>query len=126
MTADAVKILADAIIEFGTKLQLLASEMSAGGEAVASTEPEALKPKKPAKVKTEQPTPTATAEAEPESPPESPTITEDDVRRVLGEKSRKGFTAQAKALLTKYGVKQVSELSPEHYVAVIAEAEGIK
>ena len=65
-------------------------------------------------------------EEEPESAPEPPTLTEDDVRRVLGEKSRKGFTAQAKAVLTKYGVKQVSELRPEHYAAVIAEAEGIK
>ena len=53
-------------------------------------------------------------------------ITEADVRKALAEKSRDGFTAQAKALLTKYGVSKVSELKPEQYAAILADAEGIR
>ena len=58
--------------------------------------------------------------------PQTPDITEDDVRKVLGDKSRAGFTAEVKALITKYGVDKVSQLDPAQYAAVIHEAEGIK
>ena len=64
-------------------------------------------------------------EPEQETQPEIPAITEDDVRRALAEKSRDGFTAQVKALLTKYGVSKVSQLNHTQYAAILAEAEGL-
>lgn len=55
--------------------------------------------------------------------PAKPTLTFIDVRRVLAEKSRAGHTADVKALLQKYGADKLSELSENHYAAVVAEAE---
>jgi len=52
--------------------------------------------------------------------------TYEEVRAILAEKSRTGFRAEVKALLTAHGVKQLSEVSdPEVYAAIVAEAEGI-
>jgi hypothetical protein len=64
----------------------------------------------------------------PEPKPEQskPALKLDDVRPVLAEKSRNGFTPQVKALLTKYGVSKLSQLDPAHYEALLKEAEGIK
>jgi hypothetical protein len=62
----------------------------------------------------------------PEPKATEPIITEADVRKVLAGKSRDGFTAQVKALLTKHGVSKVSELKPEQYATILAETEGIR
>ena len=66
------------------------------------------------------------ATATPKTKPEKPTITENDVRRALSEKSRKGLTAEVKALLTKYGVSKVSQIDPKQYAAILADAKEIK
>ena len=52
--------------------------------------------------------------------------TYEEVRAVLAEKSRTGFRAEVKALLTAHGVKQLSEVKdPEVFAALVAEAEVI-
>ena len=52
--------------------------------------------------------------------------TYEEVRAILAEKSRTGFRAEVKAILTAHGVKQLSEVkAPEEFAAIIAEAEGI-
>lgn len=76
---------------------------------------------------TEAPAPVAAAEkampvAETEQP-EAPQLTFMDVRRVLSAKSREGRTAEVKALIAKYGADKLSDLSPENYAALVAEAE---
>lgn len=53
------------------------------------------------------------------------TYTKEDVRGVLAGKSAKGYGKEVKALLSKYGADKLSTLSPEHYAAVVADAEGI-
>jgi len=55
--------------------------------------------------------------------PEEKKIELTDVRKLLAEKSRDGFTSDVKALLEKYGAAKLSQLDPEHYEAVMAEAE---
>ena len=55
--------------------------------------------------------------------PAKPALTFIDVRKLLSEKSRAGHTAEVKALLQKYGADKLSELSENHYAAVVAEAE---
>ncbi len=50
----------------------------------------------------------------------------EDVRAVLAEKSRKGFTSQVKDLLKKYGANRLSEINPEKYEALLADAEVIE
>ena len=63
-----------------------------------------------------------TQESEPVSPSES-ALTLEQVRAVLADKSRKGHTAEIRALLQKYGAAKLSGIDPVHYEALVAEAE---
>ena len=47
----------------------------------------------------------------------------EEVRAILAEKSRDGFTAQIRDLLLKYGANKLSELDPACYKALVADAE---
>ena len=58
-----------------------------------------------------------------EKKPEQSAITLVQVRSVLAEKSRLGYTEQVKALLQKHGGEKLSELDPSEYPALIKEAE---
>ena len=59
-------------------------------------------------------------------PAEKPTYTYEDVRAILAEKSRTGFRAEVKAILTAHGVKQLSDVKdPSEFAAIVADAEGI-
>ena len=49
----------------------------------------------------------------------------EEVRAILAEKSREGFTAQLRELLQKYGASRLSEVDPAHYEALIADVEGL-
>ena len=51
------------------------------------------------------------------------TLTLEEVRAVLAEKSRNGYTAEVRALLEKYGATKLSQINPAQYPAVLAEAE---
>lgn len=56
---------------------------------------------------------------------EEKTISLEDVRAVMADKSRKGYTAEVKALLTKRGVNKLSDINPKDYAALLAEVEVI-
>ena len=50
----------------------------------------------------------------------------EEVRGILAEKSRTGYRAEVKAILTAHGVRQLSEITnPDELAAVVAEAEVI-
>ena len=52
--------------------------------------------------------------------------TYEETRAILAEKSRTGFRAEVKAILTAHGVKQLSDVKdPDEFAAIVAEAEGI-
>ena len=69
---------------------------------------------------TQEPTPV------PDPPSPAKPVTYEEVRAVLADKSRTGFRAEVKALLTAHGVRQLSEIEdPTIYVELIREAEGI-
>nr|WP_255351106.1 NAD-dependent DNA ligase [Selenomonas sp. oral taxon 138] len=53
----------------------------------------------------------------------SPTL--EEVRAVLAKLSVEGHSAAVKSLIAKYGAAKLSELAPEHYVALLKEAEKI-
>ena len=63
-----------------------------------------------------------TQESEPVSPPE-PALTLEQVRAVLADKSRMGFTAEIRSLLQKYGAAKLSGIDPVNYKALVADAE---
>ena len=68
----------------------------------------------------EEPAPAAVEEAP------AKVYTYEEVRAVLAEKSRTGFRAEVKAILTAHGVKQLSDVKdPDEFAAIVAEAEGI-
>lgn len=55
--------------------------------------------------------------------PSEPKLTLEQVRAVLADKSRKGHTAEIRALLQKYGAAKLSGIDPVHYKALLADAE---
>lgn len=61
-----------------------------------------------------------------ETKPEAkPSISLEKVRGVLAGKSRDGFTAEVRELITRFGASRLSEIDPKDYEAVLREAEGI-
>jgi len=54
---------------------------------------------------------------------ETKPITLEEVRAVLADKSRMGFTADVRNLLKKYGADKLSEIDPAHYTTLLADAE---
>ena len=57
--------------------------------------------------------------------PQEATLTIEDVRCVLAQKSREGFTAEIRTLLEKHGADRLSNIAPEQYAALLKEAEKI-
>ena len=55
--------------------------------------------------------------------PKEKTLTLEEVRAVLADKSRNGHTAEVRALLEKHGATKLSQIDPAEYPAVLAEAE---
>ena len=65
-------------------------------------------------------------EAAPAAVEEAPAkvYTYEEVRAILAEKSRTGFRAEVKAILTSHGVTQLSDVKdPQEFAAIVAEAE---
>ena len=50
-------------------------------------------------------------------------LTLEEVRAVCAEKSRAGFTAEVRSIITKHGADKLSAIKPEEYAAVLAEVE---
>lgn len=65
----------------------------------------------------------STDEAQDAAAPAEPVLTLEQVRAVLADKSRMGFTAEIRALLQKYGAAKLSGIDPAHYKALVADAE---
>ena len=58
-----------------------------------------------------------------ESEEAAPTL--EEVRTVLARLSVEGHSAAIKSLISKFGADKLSELAPEHYAALLKEAERI-
>ncbi|MEA4972343.1 MAG: rRNA biogenesis protein rrp5 [Candidatus Metalachnospira sp.] len=107
----AVAVITD-IRSLADSLQLLVDAMSEN----TPVEKPAVKASKPKKIAAQE-TP-----AEP-APKEEKPLNLEDVRAVLADKSRKGHTAEVKALLTKHGADKLSDISPTEYQSLLADAE---
>ena len=76
------------------------------------------------KTKNEEPkTDTAAVEEVPQETPKP--IMLDEVRAILAEKSRAGYTSDVKALIAKYGADKLSDVDPANYAALLKDAEVI-
>lgn len=67
------------------------------------------------------------ADTQPETPVpvQKPALTLEQVRAVLSEKSRAGYTANVRELLQKYGASKLSQVDPSNYEALLRDAEVI-
>ena len=54
-----------------------------------------------------------------------PSVTLEQVRAVLAEKSRMGMTAAVRNLLNEYGVEKLSVLDPQYYAEILEKAEDL-
>lgn len=67
--------------------------------------------------------PTAEKPAPKKSEPEKKAPALADVRALLAEKSRDGFTAQVRAIITAHGANKLSEIDPVEFPSIMKEAE---
>lgn len=67
----------------------------------------------------------STKETPAKAPKKEKPLSLEDVRAVMADKSRKGYTAEVKTLLTKRGVSKLSDVDANDYAALLAEAEVI-
>ena len=58
-----------------------------------------------------------------QEPVKEKTLSLTEVRKILADKSRAGFTAEIKQILTKHGAEKLSEIAPEKYAALVADVE---
>lgn len=56
---------------------------------------------------------------------EKKSVSLEDVRAVLAEKSRKGFTEEVKEIISKHGADRLSGINPSEYESLLSEAEVI-
>jgi len=102
-----IKLLLDVVND----MESLTESLRTLANAIASDEPSAES--------VEEPTPQET----PEVKPKAKTISVEDVRAVLTPISQSGKTPQVKELLIKYGADRLSDIDPEKYEALLADAE---
>lgn len=112
-----IKLLLDVIEDIralGDSLQVLADAMASNEPREdTSKESKAIAEQKMEEQKTEAPV------------SEKKSVTLEEVRNVLAEKSRAGFTDEVKAILIKHGAEKLSEVDPKEYKALLAETEVI-
>ena len=56
---------------------------------------------------------------------EKKSVSLEDVRAVLAEKSRRGFTKEVKEIISKHGADKLSGIDPSEYESLLSEAEVI-
>lgn len=61
-----------------------------------------------------------------ETKPAEKSITIEQVRAVMAEKSQAGLTSKVKELLEKYGANKLSAVNPDDYAALMEEAAQLK
>ena len=66
---------------------------------------------------------TTADEAPDAATPAESQLTLEQVRAILADKSRMGFTAEIRSLLQKYGAAKLSGIDPANYKALLAEVE---
>lgn len=104
-----IKLLLNVVDE----LKSLADSIQAVADAMAGNEPAEA-------VQSEMPTPSQ------EPKPDMKSVTLEQVRAVLAEKSHDGFTAEVRGLLEKHGAPKLSQINPSEFPALLAEAEALK
>ena len=102
-----IKLLLDVVDD----LRSLADSIQTVAEAMAGNEPAQ----------------SASQEAPAADPkPTAKSVSLEQVRAVLAEKSQAGFTAEVRGLLVKHGAPKLSQIDPANFAALLADAEALK
>ena len=119
------EVIAMALRMIGKNICLIADCICKEGEAAqpATEEKPKKKTRKTAKAKAEEPA--EVCEPEPVHEEEKPTITFEQIRAALAQKSRDGYTSAVKNLVESFGAEKLSEIKPEHYAEILKQAEMI-
>lgn len=104
------------LLQVTDDVQALADSLRELAEALQSGEPEQTETPENKQV------PLAKQEPQVEEV-KQPTL--EEVRGLLARKSQEGKSAEVKALIDKFGASRLSEIQPENYLALMAEAEGL-
>jgi hypothetical protein len=113
-----VTAILDAAVAVITDIRSLADSLQALVDATSENTPT----EKPAKASKPKKIAAKGTPAEPVLKEEKP-LNLEDVRAVLADKSRKGYTAEVKALLNRHGADKLSEIDPAEYASLLADAE---
>lgn len=105
-----------------SELSMLVDELKKCGETLISISEELTELFSSVESEKQTVKKSAAKEKEPE-PPAEKELTLEEVRAVLADKSRAGFTTQVKKLLKKHGADKLSAVDPSEYKALIADAE---
>jgi hypothetical protein len=111
-----------------SELSLVLQELKSCGEKLAGISDELAEIFSSPEEKPEPEKKKASAKKKDEAPVAEPVkeYTFTEVRTVLADKSKAGHTAEVKEILAKHGAEKLSEIKPEEYAAVIAEAEVLE
>ena len=102
-----IKLLLDVIED----VRSLSDSLQSLADAMASDEP------------IEQPKTTSESKPKVQKPDKAAPVTLEDVRKVLAEKSRAGFTDEVRVIITKHGAEKLSDIDPSEYESVLSDAE---
>ena len=102
-----VKLLLDAVED----MRSLADSLQAVADSII--EDEVPEEKEPA------------ASSAPSAQPEEPTLSLEEVRAFLGQKSREGYTDAVRGLLQQFGAAKLSEVKEKDYAALMKVAEEL-
>ncbi|CUH96371.1 putative secreted protein [Propionispora sp. 2/2-37] len=101
------------LLNLARDLRSLAASIQAVADTMTDNGPtEAAQPETPVSAK--------------ETEPKAKTVTLEEVRAVLADKSQQGHTAEVRMLLEKYGAPKLSQIDPANYAALLADAERLK
>ena len=119
------EIIAMALRMIGKNIMLIADAIYKEDEPAAVEEKPKKRTRKTAKAesKTEMEEPAPEAEPVPEE--KKPEITFQQVRAVLAQKSREGYTSAVKNIIEYFGAEKLSDIKPENYAEVLEQAEMI-
>lgn len=130
ITISSTQRLAQLTGNLSQTLLEISSLLTDAAAAPADTETQEAAPKTPAKKKASKSltsstpeVPNLSTEASSESASEDKKITMIELRDLLNQKSRDGFTDKVKELIMSYGVKKLSQIPEEKYPEVYAAAE---
>ncbi|MFN2939576.1 hypothetical protein ACKX2D_11130 [Lachnospiraceae bacterium YH-ros2226] len=130
-TISSTQRLAQLTGNLSQTLSEISSLLTDAAAAPADTEPQEAAQKSPARKKASKSPTSSTPEPKTDSPSaeassgssEDKKITMIELRDLLNQKSRDGFTDRVKELILSYGVKKLSQIPEDKYPEVYAAAE---